>query len=150
MCEDNFDNLISSGYCRATTTISLDDQEEILKSLSLHYTFLVRKAEIDQYVDGLNSLGLLKLIREKNVLFRKFFCIPPKSVYVTAGIVFLCYKIASLNWYITEYIRSMLSDIKFSEEGSSSREKEQATYMLFLRYLQTCERSETLFKSLSI
>lgn len=33
----------------------------------------------------------------------------------------------------------MLKDIKFSEQGSSAREREEATYMHFLRYLQNCE-----------
>ena len=43
-----------------------------------------------------------------------------------------------------EYIRGMLKDVKFSDQGSNARERE-ATYMLFLKYLQRCERSKSFF-----
>ena len=43
------------------------------------------------------------------------------------------------------YIRGIMKDIKFSDEGSNAREKEKATYILFLRYLQRCERSKSYF-----
>lgn len=35
--------------------------------------------------------------------------------------------------------------MQFSEKGSSAREREEATYMHFLVYLQNCEKSTFLF-----
>ena len=45
--------------------------------------------------------------------------------------------------YTSDDIRKLLK-VKFSEKGSSAREREEATYMKFLTYLQNCERSKLI------
>ena len=43
---------------------------------------------------------------------------------------------------ILDDIRELLADIKFSEKGSSARQKEEATYIYFTDYLEECERGK--------
>ena len=37
-------------------------------------------------------------------------------------------------------IRKIFKTVRFSEEGSNAREKEQNSYMMFLDYLDECEK----------
>lgn len=40
-----------------------------------------------------------------------------------------------------DYVRKVFKDIHFSEQGSNSRTKEETAYMMFLKYLDHCEKS---------
>lgn len=39
-----------------------------------------------------------------------------------------------------DYIRKLFKEVRFSEEDSNAREKEQNSYMMFLDYLEECEK----------
>ena len=45
---------------------------------------------------------------------------------------------------ITDSVRSLFKQVKFSEEGSNARLKEQNSYMMFLDYLDDCERGKLI------
>ena len=47
--------------------------------------------------------------------------------------------IMKFNTIVTDGIIKMFKDIRFSEKGSNCREKEEATYMMFIDYLEECE-----------
>ena len=42
----------------------------------------------------------------------------------------------------TDDIHELLADIKFSEKRSSACQKEEATYIYFIDYLEECERGK--------
>ena len=42
--------------------------------------------------------------------------------------------------YIIDIIRKIFKTVRFSEEGTNAREKEQNAYMMFLDYLDECEK----------
>ena len=84
LARDQFDLLLSSGFFKSTTTISLDNQAVMVKALSLHHTLLVCKAE---HMEGLKSLGVLSYIKQSKMLLEQFFCIKPKLILLTAGIL---------------------------------------------------------------
>ena len=42
--------------------------------------------------------------------------------------------------FLTDYIRKIFKIIRFSEEGSNAYAREQNSYMMFLEYLDECEK----------
>ena len=82
---ENFDALVASGFAKPTSTLSLDDKCIILHTLCLHHTLLVCKAETDQFIEGLKSLGVLDSIRKHMTMLKPFFCIEQRRVHLTAG-----------------------------------------------------------------
>ncbi len=77
--------LQSCGFCKPTTKLSLNDRPSIVQTITLHFVLLQSKAEIDQYVEGLKSLGVLDVIREHPGLLQSFFCKTEDTL--TAGTV---------------------------------------------------------------
>ena len=41
---------------------------------------------------------------------------------------------------ISDVFRKLFVDVRFSEQGSNAREKEESVYMMFLDYLKECEQ----------
>jgi hypothetical protein len=67
------DSLIDCGYTRALTQLSVDDIPNIVKSTALHSTLLKVKAEMDQFMTGLQEAGVLHAIQAYPSLFRPLF-----------------------------------------------------------------------------
>ena len=44
-----------------------------------------------------------------------------------------------LNIFIIDELQKLLEDVRFSQKGTTEREKEEATYMFFLDLLHSCE-----------
>ena len=60
-----------AGFTKPIVTI--DDKEDFLKCITLHYTVLVCLSEINQFVEGLKTCNLLSLIQESPEMFRSVF-----------------------------------------------------------------------------
>lgn len=41
---------------------------------------------------------------------------------------------------LVDYVRQVFKNIRFSEKGTHARMKEQEAYMMFLQYLNGCEK----------
>lgn len=94
----------------------------MVQTIALQHTLLHCKAEADQFIEGFKVLGVLSAIREHCNLLMPFYT--NKTTKLTP-----------------DDIRELLADIKFSEKGSSARQKEEATYIYFIDYLEECERA---------
>ena len=55
-----------------------------LSTLTLHHCVLATKAELDQFCDGLQTLGVLKCIRENPDTFKEFF-VADENQKLTSG-----------------------------------------------------------------
>lgn len=71
ICTEHEDELRQVG-CRIGS-LKWKNKESIMQSIKLHHVLLKSKAELDQLIDGLGALGVLKSIRENNSLFERLF-----------------------------------------------------------------------------
>ena len=77
--------VLNSGYTKPLLSAKLCDIAEISQSVALHYTLLQSLAEMNQLKKGLESFGLLEIIkRNSNLLAHFFTCQGSKKL--TAGI----------------------------------------------------------------
>ena len=83
--------VLNSGYTKPLLSAKLCDIAEISQSVALHYTLLQSLAEMDQFKKGLESFGLLEIIkRNSNLLAHFFTCQGSKKL--TAGIYIQLYS----------------------------------------------------------
>lgn len=143
------------GFIKPIHCVSIDDKCAMVQALTLQFVLLQCKAELDQFIEGLKVVGVLDAIREHHSLLRQFFCRTSSqlSVGTIIAIVYLIFKCQLLSiiarkvytvfFCVFQIISaSYILKVTFSEKGSSSREREEATYMNFLTYLQNCEKSK--------
>ena len=101
--------------------IQMKDKDEFFKSICLHYTVLASISEINQFVEGLKTCKVLKLIRELPEMFRKVF---QTSKELTAEEVDACFK------------------PDYSPKGSNRYESELNIMFNFNQYLEDIERGK--------
>lgn len=65
--------LLECGLTKPLATLKMEDIPQIVKSASLHSTILRIKSELDQFISGLESAGLLPAIRKYPDLFSPMF-----------------------------------------------------------------------------
>ena len=85
---------IAAGFSKPVSLIKMDDREELLHIIALHYTLLRSKAELDPLKMGLEALGVKDAMTAYPDLFENFFTeagIKP----LTAGVVTL---MSCLQW----------------------------------------------------
>ena len=83
------------GITKPTASIQDSDREGIISSLCLHYVVLASKAELDDMVEGLKSLGVLSLIRDNPIMARQLFVKHEQPL--TAEILFDTFSAADLS-----------------------------------------------------
>lgn len=81
---DACDVLIDCGCTKPLAQIKISDVPYLVKSVALHSTVLKRKAELDQFMDGLEEAGVLPSIKLYPNLFESLF-VKPNTLSVTAG-----------------------------------------------------------------
>ena len=64
---------IAAGFSKPVSLMKMDDREELLHIISLHYTLLRSKAELDQLKMGLEALGVKDAMKVYPDLFESFF-----------------------------------------------------------------------------
>ena len=57
----DIDIVISTGYNKPLTMLTLADKVDIIRTVSLHYTILNCTAELEQLKKGFSSLGILNI-----------------------------------------------------------------------------------------
>ena len=95
----------------------MSNREELIRSLTLYHLIIKVKSSMDQFVDGLEDVGLLQLIRKNPEVWKAIFV--RKGVSLTAGkIVFLqqCCRFHA-KFYADAF--KALFDVHFAEEGST-------------------------------
>ncbi len=70
---DHFALLQECGYIKPVSVLRLTDKVNVVQAITLHYCILHCKAEIDQFCEGLESCGVLQVIRKNPNIARDFF-----------------------------------------------------------------------------
>ena len=115
----------SIGVSMPSSSVRLADREAIVQSVAKHYSVLSVKAELDQIVDGLKTMGVLDLFRSRPNLMRPLLMGKPP---------------ASLT---SDYMINLFTPA-LSPSGSNQREGEDATVLQWINYVQMIEGMRTL------
>ena len=110
-----------AGYAKPIVTI--EDKDDLIRCISLHYLLLSGLVELEQFIEGLKLNGMLQRIREHPRQARHLFTssaenrVTPEMLYE----LFIC---------------------MFAPEGSNKRASEEAIALNFFRYLETVDANE--------
>ncbi len=144
---ETFDDILfESGFTKPLTRVSITDRPSIVQTVALHYVVLRSLAELQQFRDGMDG-NLLKALSNHGELLRPFFSNEKGLMKpLTAGMYLS--KLKSHSFFIViVFIDSLIKMFKrviYSEKGSNERSKEENTFIMFLDYLEKCERGELL------
>ena len=83
---NNFDIISECGFTKPSSRLSLStDRVDLVQCVALHHVILRSLGELSQFREGLESLGVLKAIKEHGELLRDFFIV--KKSEITAGVL---------------------------------------------------------------
>lgn len=99
--------------------VTLDDVDEIVKTVCVEYFIVRSTAEIHQFVDGLNALDIGTLVKSHPTQFKEMFVYSSKVV--------------------TGYDLDKLFLPLFSPHGSNIREKEESIILNWKDYIYESE-----------
>lgn len=102
-----------------TSHFQFSDRDRLVQSFSMHYSILMVKAELDQMLDGMKTLGVLDLMRSNPKTMRPLFV--PGGPVLTTDSMF-------------DLFRGV-----FSPKGSNQREIEESIIVMWSNYLQLIE-----------
>lgn len=74
--DEVMDLLLETGYRKPISSTSVSDKQEIIASLIDYHCMTKVKAAMDQYIEGLDVLGVLVAIRNNPVWFEPLFVSP--------------------------------------------------------------------------
>ena len=78
ICLENFDLMSESGFTKPCSRLVMLDKATIVQSISLHVVILKSLAELYQFRDGMETLGMATAI--KHHLLSEFFVKKPLSL----------------------------------------------------------------------
>ena len=81
---DACDVLVDCGFTKPIAQLTVQDIPQLVNSTALHVTILRVKAEIDQFMDGINDAGTLHAIQKYPGFFRPMF-VASQANNVTVG-----------------------------------------------------------------
>ena len=110
-----------AGYTKPV--VSFENKAELIRCICLHYLVISTLPEIDQFIEGLKTSGVLEFIRNNPNQSRKLLQLN-EDQRLTAEIV------------------DELFHFSFSEEGSNKRTSEEAIAFNFTHYLEDVEAGE--------
>ena len=139
----HLDVITECGFTKPLTKLELSDRVNIVQAVALHKVILCSLAELTQFCEGLASLGVAKAIATHSDTLRSFYCLDSIKD-LTAGMckLFIYTPHMTNNSYVVDDIRKLFTDVKYSEMGCNDRAREEATFILFVDYLDDCEGSE--------
>ena len=118
--EASFNTRLRSKAGYAKPIVTLEDKDEFTRCICLHHLILCTQTEIDQFVKGLATNGVLDVIRNSPNQSRKL-----------------------LQYYEHEKLTAEIVDNQFqrvfSVDGSNKRAKEEAIAFNFTHYLEDVE-----------
>ena len=80
--------LNDTGYRKAVCSLTLSDRPAIISALLDYHLMIKVKAEMDQFKEGLQTLGYLKVLQLDPSLWEEYFL--DKNMPLTAGISICC------------------------------------------------------------
>ena len=81
----NFSTLLDCGFVKPATSVKMEDRVDIVHAIALHHVILRSKAEMDQFTEGLQTCGVLDVLRQYSTLTRDFFTIDGNSKLTTGA-----------------------------------------------------------------
>ena len=90
--------LVDFGFTKPLPTIKSTDVSQLVKCASLHSTLLRIKSELDQFISGLHSPGVLEAIREYPSFFSPMFEF--KGNVLTAGKYTVLCRLLRILFYV--------------------------------------------------
>ena len=118
---DEYDFRLDIGCGVLSSTVDLSDRDTIVQSLANYYVVVKVKAQLDQLVEGLDTLGVFDLVRANPRRGRELF------VYATPQAM------------TADDVINMFTP-KLYPQGSNRREDEEAVVMLWVNFIQMIER----------
>ena len=118
---DNFDFRFSCGYTKPTTLITLDDKEDLVRSIWLHFVLFQPHAELEQL-----RKGLYQTLR-----FELLVCSHPNEVWGVLA--------ASTVFDVTPKYLCDSFAVQYSDNGSNNRTKEEAIVFYWYEYVSECD-----------
>ena len=83
---EEVDIVIEAGFSKIITKLTMADKDELVHIVALHHTILKCKAELDDMLNGLESLGVAEMLRLYPNLLQPYFTAAGTQV-LTAGIL---------------------------------------------------------------
>ena len=80
--------LNDTGYRKAVCSLTLSDRPAIMSALLDYHLMIKVKAEMDQFKEGLQTLGYLEVLQSDPSLWEEYFL--DKNMPLTAGISICC------------------------------------------------------------
>ena len=121
---DEFDFRYDIGVSDLSNNLQLTDCARVVQSLASHYVVVGVKAQLDQIVTGLSSLGVYDLIKANPRTMHKLLTLRPKL--------------------LTSDSMIDLFETKLSPVGSNRREDEELLVMFWMDYLGRIEGKQVL------
>ena len=75
--------LVEAGYLKALTSVSVNEKNDIVTTITTFYLFVKVKAAMDQFQQGLESAGILQYMKKYTDLIRPMFV--DEALPFTAG-----------------------------------------------------------------
>ena len=118
---DNFDFRFSCGYTKPTTLITLDDKEDLVRSIWLHFVLFQPHAELEQLRKGLYQTLRFELLVRSH----------PNEVWGVLA--------ASTVFDVTPKYLCDSFAVQYSDNGSNNRTKEEAIVFYWYEYVLECD-----------
>ncbi len=67
------DLVAETGYSKPLANVNMDNREELVNSLTLYHLMIKAKSSIDQFIEGLRNVGLLRFIRDDPEIWKPLF-----------------------------------------------------------------------------
>ena len=77
--------LLQTGFTRPLQDLTVADKDNIITGLKQYHCMIKLQAEMDQFCQGLDELGILQYVREHPAVMRQLFVCDKLSLNLTAG-----------------------------------------------------------------
>lgn len=121
---DDFEFRFDVGVSDFSMKLELSDCDRIIQSLATYFTIVRVKAQIDQMIDGLKTLGVYDLIRANPSAMYNLFVFQSEP--------------------ITSDFTLHLFETRLSPEGSNQREDEERIVMYWVNFIDLIECEECM------
>lgn len=80
----HLDMLLTSGFTKPFTTLTMTDKEPIIRAITLHSVVLSSLGALIQFRDGIWTVqGMKDVLQNNSILMKSFFC--NQKILLTAG-----------------------------------------------------------------
>ena len=144
---DAIEVLSHCGFNKSPTTLTLEDRFTLVHSITMYYTILQSKAELDQLLNGLQTLAVADAMKSHPNSLEPLLTASSHPTELTPGIggieksiVHVVCGSVFVFLFLIVSIKSMFQNrVRYSENSSYRKKEEMATYIFFGDYLEDCK-----------